>query len=86
MAHLRHFATDPGWAKGPVDTRDVRSGLFGADERMTATAWREPIAGDVVWCHFRDEVTPRAKPRPALVLAVFGRAAAQAAPLGSRDA
>lgn len=42
---------------------------------MTATAWTEPTAGDIVWCHFPDGVTPRAKPRPALVLAVFGKAA-----------
>jgi hypothetical protein len=34
--------------------------------------WRaEPTAGDVLWCHFPDDIRPRAKPRPALVLAVF---------------
>ncbi len=38
---------------------------------MTATAWGEPQAGDVLWCHFPDHINPRAKPRPALVLAVF---------------
>lgn len=36
------------------------------------TAWRcEPAAGDIVWCHFPDSISPRAKPRPALIIAVF---------------
>lgn len=38
---------------------------------MTAKAWAEPNAGDIVWCHFPDNVNPRPKPRPALVLVVF---------------
>ena len=38
---------------------------------MTPLWWREPIAGDIVWCHFPDNIHPRPKPRPALVLAVF---------------
>lgn len=38
---------------------------------MTANGWAEPTAGEIVWCHFPDNVTPRPKPRPALVLAVF---------------
>jgi hypothetical protein len=33
--------------------------------------WAEPGAGDIVWCRFPDGVSPRAKPRPALVLIVF---------------
>ncbi len=38
---------------------------------MTPRWWAEPIAGDIVWCRFPDSVSPRPKPRPALVLAVF---------------
>ncbi|HUD27037.1 MAG TPA: hypothetical protein VMQ45_15220 [Burkholderiaceae bacterium] len=33
--------------------------------------WGEPTAGDIVWCHFPDGITPLPKPRPALILAVF---------------
>lgn len=33
--------------------------------------WGEPTAGDIVWCHFPDDIHPRPKPRPALILAVF---------------
>jgi hypothetical protein len=33
--------------------------------------WPEPTAGDIAWCHFPDDIYPRAKPRPALILAVF---------------
>ncbi len=33
--------------------------------------WGEPTAGDIVWCHFPDNIHPRPKPRPALILAVF---------------
>jgi hypothetical protein len=33
--------------------------------------WPEPTAGEIVWCHFPDGISPRAKPRPALILAVF---------------
>ena len=34
--------------------------------------WRgEPTAGELVWCHFPDDINPRPKPRPALILAVF---------------
>ncbi len=33
--------------------------------------WAEPTAGDIVWCHFPDNISPRPKPRPALILAVF---------------
>lgn len=33
--------------------------------------WREPTAGEIVWCHFPNNVNPRPKPRPALVLIVF---------------
>ncbi|MGE5814080.1 MAG: hypothetical protein ACM36C_06305 [Acidobacteriota bacterium] len=33
--------------------------------------WAEPTAGDIVWCHFPDNISPRPKPRPALILVVF---------------
>jgi hypothetical protein len=35
--------------------------------------WKQPLAGDIVWCYFPDElqVEPTEKPRPALVLAVY---------------
>ncbi len=33
--------------------------------------WGEPAAGDMVWCHFPDDIHPRPKPRPALILEVF---------------
>jgi len=39
--------------------------------------WGEPTAGDIVWCRFPDNISPRAKPRPALILAVFDDAAPQ---------
>ena len=38
---------------------------------MTAGWWNEPTAGEIVWCHFTDQIHPRPKPRPALILAVF---------------
>lgn len=28
----------------------------------------EPVAGDIVWCHFPDDIHPKPKPRPALIL------------------
>jgi hypothetical protein len=31
--------------------------------------WPEPVAGDIVWCHFPDHIHPKPKPRPALILA-----------------
>ena len=33
--------------------------------------WAEPTAGDIVWCHFPDNISLHPKPRPALILAVF---------------
>jgi hypothetical protein len=30
-----------------------------------------PTAGEIVWCHFPDDINPRPKPRPALILVVF---------------
>lgn len=33
--------------------------------------WAEPAAGEIVWCHFPDDIHPRPKARPALVLVVF---------------
>ena len=29
------------------------------------------MAGEIVWCHFPDQIHPRPKPRPALILVVF---------------
>jgi hypothetical protein len=34
-------------------------------------SWGEPLAGDILWGHFPDDIHPRPKPRPALVLTVF---------------
>ncbi len=33
--------------------------------------WPEPAAGDIVWCHFPDNIIPHPKPRPALIVTVF---------------
>ena len=33
--------------------------------------WAEPAAGEIAWCHFPDDIHPRPKPRPALILVVF---------------
>jgi hypothetical protein len=44
---------------------------------MTHQWWAEPTAGAIVWCHFPDFVSPRPKPRPALILVVFDDAAPQ---------
>jgi hypothetical protein len=35
--------------------------------------WSAPLAGDIVWCYFPDELQtrPAEKPRPALILAVY---------------
>lgn len=38
---------------------------------MTHQWWEEPTAGEIVWCHFPDDIRSRPKPRPALILAVF---------------
>lgn len=32
--------------------------------------WQEPTAGEIVWCHFPDNINPELKPRPGLVLLV----------------
>lgn len=42
---------------------------------MTLRAWPEPAAGDIVSCRFPDGVHPRPKPRPGLILSVFGDSA-----------
>lgn len=36
-------------------------------------AWPQPLAGDIVWCHFLEDmaVTPADKPRPGLILEVY---------------
>jgi hypothetical protein len=38
---------------------------------MTVSWWGQPTAGEIVWCHFPDNINPRPKPRPALILNVF---------------
>jgi hypothetical protein len=38
---------------------------------MKHSWWGEPTAGEIVWCHFPDDISPRPKPRPALILTVF---------------
>lgn len=38
---------------------------------MTHQWWAEPTAGEIVWCYFPDNVSPRAKPRPALIMTVY---------------
>ncbi len=38
---------------------------------MKPTWWAEPTAGDIVWCHFPDNIRPRPKPRPALIVEVY---------------
>ena len=32
--------------------------------------WPEPAAGDIVWCHFPDQILNRPKARPSLLLRV----------------
>ena len=44
---------------------------------MTVAWWPEPTAGEIVWCHFPDNINPRPKPRPALILKVFDGEAPQ---------
>jgi len=29
--------------------------------------WPEPVAGDIAWCHFPDNMHPKPKPRPGLI-------------------
>jgi hypothetical protein len=38
---------------------------------VTHPWWAEPTAGEIVWCYFPDDVSPRAKPRPALIMTVY---------------
>lgn len=33
--------------------------------------WIEPAAGDIVWCHFPDNITAHPKARPAIIVTVF---------------
>jgi len=30
--------------------------------------WPEPTAGDIVWCPFPDNIHPKPKPRPGLIV------------------
>ena len=30
--------------------------------------WPEPSAGEIVWCHFPDNIHPKLKPRPGLIV------------------
>jgi hypothetical protein len=41
--------------------------------------WKQPLAGDIVWCHFPEELQsqPAHKPRPALILEVYDDEAPQ---------
>jgi hypothetical protein len=32
--------------------------------------WPEPMAGDIVWCHFPDSIRPKPKPRPGLIISI----------------
>ena len=32
--------------------------------------WPEPAAGEIIWCHFPDNIHPKPKPRPGLVILV----------------
>ena len=32
--------------------------------------WPEPTAGEIIWCHFPDNIHPKPKPRPGLVILV----------------
>jgi len=32
--------------------------------------WPEPAAGEIVWCHFPDNIHPKPKPRPGLIILV----------------
>ena len=38
---------------------------------MTLAWWPEANAGEIVWCHFPDDINPRPKSRPAMFLTVF---------------
>ena len=33
--------------------------------------WPDPTAGDIVWCHFPDNIHPKPKPRPGLIIATM---------------
>jgi hypothetical protein len=44
---------------------------------VTSQWWPEPTAGEIVWCYFQDDINPRAKPRPALILIVYDDEAPQ---------
>lgn len=35
--------------------------------------WKQPLAGDIVWCYFPEDlqINPAEKPRPALILCVY---------------
>ena len=41
--------------------------------------WKQPLAGDIVWCHFPKDlqVEPADKPRPTLILKVYDDKAPQ---------
>ena len=32
--------------------------------------WPEPSAGEIVWCHFPDNISAKPKPRPGLIISV----------------
>jgi hypothetical protein len=33
--------------------------------------WPEPVAGEIVWCHFPNSIKPKPKARPALILSTM---------------
>lgn len=42
-------------------------------DRAPPRWWKEPLAGDIVWCRFPENLTrsPTQKPRPVLILTVY---------------
>ena len=34
--------------------------------------WPEPSAGEIIWCHFPDNIHPKPKPRPGLIVSTKG--------------
>lgn len=38
---------------------------------MTHPWWAEPTAGEIVWCYLSKDISPLAKPRPALIMTVY---------------
>ncbi len=70
-------SADGGSTAADQKARSARQEALGPDQpvrcevRVILQWWAEPTAGEIVWCHFPDDINPRPKPRPALILAVF---------------